>query len=514
MNVTEDFIKAMEVYRKPKEGQKFLEAASDNIMFFAERMLGMRPYSWQVSLLNKLQESIKNPNAKKEFLALTSRQIGKSTLVAIFSLWSTIFNKYPGGVFNNTSVLITSASDVQARKLLKDIKDLMRAGDTYMATEYLDADGQPQFTKTFFSGLLSETDPNNTTTVTFKPHNPEVHGLVLQGSRVGSVIKSYPPTSSVLGETASIVIIDEAGKTDKITDEFFYDYVYPVGNKNNAVRLYTSTPWVSNGFFFNMVDLDNKKLDKDKPQKVIFTIDDIKLEAPEYHKNIVENVVKAMEADGKTDEVQRAYYCRFVQGETSYFNPEKIAKCFEDKYEMVEEYTGPCDVGLDFGGQTTSKTVITITTLGEDGKMRRLYKKVYPVNQDLNVLADLKELKKRFNIQRIIPDDCPAGHYLIQEMVQLGWDIFPMSFATDKVKKYSNFRRDLNLGKIKSFVDPELKVEMLALEMIQGERTIKIKHAPNYSDDEIDSFVMSCYFYLVDDTGFKMFSMYDDDDEI
>ena len=51
----------------------------------------------------------------------------------------------------------------------------------------------------------------------------------------------------------------------------------------------------------------------------------------------------------------------------------------------------------------------------------------------------------------------------------------------------------------KSFKDDELKTEMLALEMTQGERTIKIKHAPNYSDDEIDSFVMSSYFYLTDD---------------
>ena len=72
---------------------------------------------------------------------------------------------------------------------------------------------------------------------------------MLAGSKVGSVIKSYPPTTGVLGETFTIVVIDEAGLSEKISDQFFYETVYPTGNKNNAIRIYTSTPWVPSGFF-------------------------------------------------------------------------------------------------------------------------------------------------------------------------------------------------------------------------------------------------------------------------
>jgi hypothetical protein len=505
--VTQEFIDEMEAFRQVPKGKAFIESCSDNVVVFSERMLGIRPYAWQVYLLKHLQESVANPELQKEFVALTSRQIGKSTLVAIFSLWVTIFNKYPSGTGNNTSVLVTSASDVQAKKLLNEMRKLLRIGDRFMSDKY-QKDSVPIFGKTFFTGLLSEQDPNNTTTISFKEYNKDIHGLLLKDSKSGSVIKSYPPTSSVLGETAGIVVIDEAGKTDKISDEFFYDYVYPVGNTTNAIRLYTSTPWVSAGFFFNMVDPENKKNADIKPLTAVFTVDAIKIENPKMHRTILTKSIAQLESDGKLDEIQRAYYCRFVKGDTSYFNPEKVMGVFDEGYEMVDEFSTQCDMGVDFGGQTTSKSVITISYLTEDGVIKRIYKKVYPVGKDLNMLEDIEHLLTKFNVQRIIPDSCPQGDYFIREMQEKGWNVFPMNFKADKVKKYGSFRSMLNKGKIKSFIDPALRNEMLALEMTQGERTIKIKHAPGYTDDEVDSFLMSTYFMLHEDGGVKTFDYY------
>ena len=57
-------------------------------------MLGFTLYSWQVYALNKIQKAIESNNNEKlkywtrEFLALTSRQIGKSTAVAILAIWA------------------------------------------------------------------------------------------------------------------------------------------------------------------------------------------------------------------------------------------------------------------------------------------------------------------------------------------------------------------------------------------------------------------------------------------
>jgi hypothetical protein len=507
MEVSEDFIKAMDLYRIPKKGAGLIEASSENVMVFSEKMLGIKPYSWQVWLLNQLQASVNDKNFQKEFVALTSRQIGKSTLIAIFSLWACIFNKYPGGVGNNTVAIITSASDVQAKKLLGDMRKMIRAGDRHMAETYLEPDGSPVFGKEFFSGLLSEEDPNNTTTISFMEYKKDVHGSLLRDSKLGPVIKSYPPTSSILGETASIVIIDEAGMTDRITDEFFYDYIYPVGNKTNAVRLYTSTPWVSSGFFYNMVDPDSKKSLDIKPTVALFTIDAISREDPGMYNSIKNKTIKQLESDGKLDEVQRAYYCQFVKSDTSYFNPVKVIEAFDQKYEMIDSFSSECDMGIDFGGQTTSKSVITITEMNKNGDIRRLFKKVYPVGKDLGLMQDIIDLRKKFpKLQRIIPDDCPQGDFFTREMKEKGWPVFPMNFKSDKVKKYSAFRGALNRGKIKSFEDPDLRTEMLALQMEQGERSLKIKHAPNYTDDEIDSFVMSTYFMVQEEGGLKTFS--------
>jgi len=506
--VDEAFIAKMDKYREPDKSGGLLSACSKSVVVFAELMLGFRLYSWQVYFLNKIQESMKtDPLSKieldKEFLAITSRQIGKSTSIAILSIWSAVFNKYPGTLSNNTSVLISSASDVQAKKLLYEMKKLIRLGDRFMEQTYVE-DGKPLFGGEFFTSLLDEHEPNNTTTITFKAYNEEIHGeFMLKDSKSGSMIKSYPPTSSVLGETASIVIIDEAGKTEKITDQFFYDYLYPTGNSTNAVRVYTSTPWVSSGFFYRMVDPDDN-FSETTTKTYLFTVDAIKLENPNYHK-IVMKTVDQLNKDGKLNEVQRAYFCRFVKGEQSYFNPEKVIDMFKDDESMVFNYTKTCDMGVDFGGQVKSKTVITISELLDDGRIIRRYHKAYEVGKDNTLIEDIADLMTRFNIERIIPDECPQGDYLIRSMKEKGWNVHPMNFRTDKVKKYGAFRSSLNKGKIMSYLDEDLKTEMLALEFGNTAKHSVISPAPGYNDDLIDSFLMSVYFYVQDETGFKLF---------
>lgn len=518
IKVDETFIRAMEEFRKPNKEVGLLQACSENVVVFASHMLGLRLYAWQVYFLNKIQEVIKEKGTidLREFIAITSRQIGKSTAIAIFTMWCNIFNKYPGTISNNTSVGIASASDEQAKKLLNEIKKFVRLGDAFMKITYVDSEGKPEFAhneqdhKGFFSLLLDPNSHNNTTTVTFLAWDKEKHGVLLDGSKSGSTIKSYPATSKVLGETFSVVIIDEAGKTDKITDEFFYEFMYPTGNSTNAIRVYTSTPWVPNGFFYRMVDPDNM-YPESSSDCVLFTIDAIRIEAPEYYRTVMKTV-NELNRDGKTDEVQRAYYCRFVKGEQSYFNPEKIFAAFTPELHMWEEYKGMCDMGVDFGGQVKSKTAITITELNEEGKIIRLYNREYAVGKDKYLMEDIAQLKKQFNIQRIVVDDCPAGMYLIREMEDKGWNITRMGFRAEKVSKYGAFRSELNKNNILSYEDDKLKTEMLAMEFSNNSKQSLIQHAPNYSDDMIDSFVMSCYHFVQEESDFKIIDQEEKED--
>ena len=517
VKVDSTFVRAMEEFRKPNKEVALLQACSENVVVFASHMLGLKLYSWQVLFLNRIQKALVDDKITREFLAITSRQIGKSTSIAIFALWCCVFNKYPGTVSNNSSIGIASASDEQAKKLLNEIKKFIRLGDAFMKVTYVDDEGKPVFAhneqdkKGFFSLLLDPNEHNNTTTITFLSWSEDKHGVLLNGSKSGSTIKSYPATSKVLGETFSVVIIDEAGKTDKITDEFFYEFMYPTGNSTNAIRIYTSTPWVPSGFFYRMVDPDNMYPDSSS-DCVLFTVDAIKLENPKYYETVMKTV-NELNRDGKTDEVQRAYYCRFVKGEMSYFNPEKVFSAFTNSYNMVDESNIMCDMGVDFGGQVKSRTVITISCMDDDGLIKRLYHRVYEVGKDKYLLDDIAELLKHFNIQRIVVDDCPAGMYMIREMEDKGWNVTRMGFRAEKVAKYGAFRSELNKNNILSYEDDKLKTEMLAMEFSNSSKQSVIQHAPNYSDDMIDSFVMSCYHFVQEDNTFKIIDPYEQEDD-
>lgn len=513
--VTPEFIAQMEVYRQ-KTDQDLIAMCSDNVVLFAQHMLGIRLYSWQVDFLMRVSKALKGEHWTREFAAITSRQIGKSTSVAVFALWCCVFNKAPGGISNNTQVGIVSATDKQATVLLETVNKLMRLGDAYMNDTYKDSEGNPVFPQEgsrggFFTRLLDNNKPNNTTTITFKAYKESVHGkYLLRGSKTGSVVKSYPPTPMILGETFGVIIVDEAGMSDRVTDKVYYEYVYPTGNKYNAIRISLSTPWVASGFFYRMINPDSSMADA-PIDKVCFTIDAIKVEDPAYSETVMK-IVKSLESDGKFDEVRRAYYCQFVKGEASFFDPKKVHQCFTEELQPQASYTGPCDMGIDFGGQVKSRTVVTISELTKEGVINRLYKRTYEVGKDLSLLNDVEELLKAFNVQRIIPDDCPAGDHLIRKMIEeKGWNVHPMNFRSDKVKKYSAFRTMLNKGLIKSFPDEHMRKEMMGLEFGQGSRQSVITPAPGETDDEIDSFVMSCYFYLNDNTGVKMFDYYQEE---
>jgi hypothetical protein len=510
LDVDKNFIEKMQVYRETPAGTPLIEACSRSPVVFAEKMLGVKPYAWQVYALTQWAHALEDrgQRANKEHVVLSSRQIGKSTVVAMFSLWATIFNKYPYGTGNNTSVGMISASEDQAMELLKVCKNFMIIGDTFMAETYKKND-KPVYDK-FFTNLLDKNQENGASKISLKKWSNEMGPILLANSKLGSTLSSYPPTQVVLGKTFSILLIDEAGKTDRIDDTKFYDYVYHTGSAANALRIYTSTPWEPVGFFYNMVDPES--ILGSTANVLAFTIEAISLENPEYRKT-VQKIMDDYNRQGKVSEINRGYFCQFVKGDLSYFDPDKVREMFTDAYKPMQDYRGQCDMGIDFGGKTTSRTVITISELTDKGIIRRLYKRVYNVNEDETLLEDVGELLKRFKVERIIPDNCPQGYYLIQEMVRRGWNVQPinapgdygMVFRSDKVKKYGAFRSRLNNGKIQSFKDDALQTEMLALQFNNGMKNSIIGHAPGYNDDEIDSFVASAYFYLTEEQGVKFY---------
>jgi hypothetical protein len=244
----------------------------------------------------------------------------------------------------------------------------------------------------------------------------------------------------------------------------------------------------------------------DRANVVMFTIDAIKKEDPKRHTWVIDKFIGPLLRDGKRDEVQRGYYCRFVKGESSYFDPEDVRRCFaQEDYAPFTSFNKPCDLGIDFGGQVTSKTVLTISYLDDTGTIRRIFVQSYPVGKDNELVNDVALIRQSFNIQRIIVDDCPAGQTFIKQMEDKGWELYRMNFRSEKVKKYGAFRVALKRGYIRSFQDDVLKAEMYALESTPGARQSNIQHAPGYTDDFIDSFLMSTYFFIEDEERLEVF---------
>lgn len=480
-----------------------IEACSKSVVVFAEHMLGMTLYYWEIDFLSHLQGFIVNGDYSMA-LALTSRQIGKSTSLAIFATWASFFNVKPDKRFKSTQVLIVSRSFDQAKKLLREIKRTFQDGDRFMRTKYVDADDKPLFGDKFFSGRLSKEDSNNATMINWRRYDESKDGeFILKGSNATSGIRCYPPTDVVLGETFTIGMVDEAGHKT-IEDDWWFDSLKKTGDANKAVWIFTSTPWQPSGFFYEYCDID----DKNKTgyvMKFVYTIDTLKYDMDagnEYAALQYEGVMQDIERDkalGKFNSIKRGYYCEFVKGETSFFDPLKVKEVFSKELEKVSAFSQPCDLGVDFGGKSKGST-LCISYLNDSDEVVRLWDSSYNHGADNDMINDIEFLFSVFNIQRIVPDDCPQGEYRIQEMVAKGWEVTPMSFRSEKVAKYHAFKLMVNKGLVKSYDDDKLKEEMITLEYSKNTKQSYIQHAAGYSDDLIDAFLLSSYHFLnIDD---------------
>jgi len=491
IEIDESFKEKVREDMRIRDDESRLEASERNPAIFMREMIGWKPYWWQKHFLTRVGKASRGETDSKAIAVLTSRQIGKSTSLAVVALWACLFNKDAFGGYNTTKVGSFSMSDVQAKKLMYEIKRLMHAGDYHMEEE--------TGASNFFTDLVASNEPNNKTTITFEAYDSDMHGPLLKGAKVGPAIKTYPPTDSVLGETLSTSFIDEAGK---VSDSFFEDIFTPTTDAADGLKLYTSTPWQASGWFYEIIK-NRENIDVE-----VMAFDIGALEAEEDHPQAerqlesVKSTIKDFEARGKYDTIQRQYYCEFVQGTSQYFDPNVVDDVFTDSLEQTTDCSDAVDVGIDFGGSSSSHTVITVSKYDEDTeRIERVWHKRYDVKKDLSLMDDLKLVRDTFNVQRFIPEECPAGDYYINKMEQLGWNVEPFNPSRKKANVYSSFQTMMLQGRVFSYEDDLLKEEMKALEKEQTRRTTRI-HAPrNYNDDMIDSWVLSCYFFVKNETN-------------
>lgn len=476
---TERLKKERDKYCTPLEhGESVsLRLVKANTGYFMYHMLGIKPYLWQYRAFKELDKG-----SKRNIFCTSRQSLGKSTMLAVYALKMAFYNLMPHkSTLNTTRVGIISATEDQSKKLVNDIRSLIYKGDEWVR---MITKGKVE---KFFSSQLDNTKnaKNSQSVITFKN---------------GSSISCYPPTNKVRGFTFNILMIDEAAFIEE--DEFFYEIALPTISKTDGQLIITSTPRGQRGFFYELFDPNDEK---DGNGFFRLWLDWTHIEDPKEKKRI-ESIRDLYYATGREREFDQEYMALFTIDKDSFFDSEDVDKAVDPALSKQDSYFGLCDLGIDFGGMGHSKTVLTISTLDDDGIIKLIWDYEYKDGEEIHLIDDIKELVKKFNIQRIIADDCPEGKSYIESLEHAGFNVHRMNFAKEKVKKYVQFRSKLRQGKIKFYKNKKLIAEMKSLEAIETVRTTKIQKPSGGSDDMIDSFVMSTYFYTEEDNKVKFFT--------
>lgn len=297
---------------------------------------------------------------------------------AVIALWAVTYNMIPTGTTKTTNIGIVSKSEDQAKKVMSDIRDLIIIGDNRIS----------QLTggkvKNFFTNNIKKGGADNRTELTFKN---------------GKII-CLPPTDKARGYSLSLLMIDEAAFID---DDVYYKSIEPTVAKTGGSIILTSTPNGQHGFFFDEFDPFGK-LDTHTYNRLWFSYEVIK--------DVDETMFLKLEEKrtmyfniGKDKEFRQEYEADFLTDTSAFFESDMVDKGIDNTLSVKDSYNKPCNMGIDFG-MVHSNTVVTISTIDEEDNIILLYQKIYPYGDDDHLIDDIEALRKRFNIDKIIPDDC------------------------------------------------------------------------------------------------------------
>jgi len=455
--------------------------AKENIGYFMYHQLGLKPYAWQYMAFKEFRKQ------NKHQIWATSRQyLGKTTAIAMMALHSVVYNMYPSeGLHNRTVIGVISRTEEQSKKIIKDIRDLMYRGD-----EQISRITGGKITK-FFDNMLSTTKSSA---------NSKTEITLTNGCR----IIALPPTDRVRGYTFSQLFCDEAAFFEN--DEFFLEIAFPTLSKTNGKMVLTSTPNGQKGFFFKVFDPFEQGEERQDFNKIWLYWKHI--ENPDEIEKVM--VTKDMYySTGRGIKFEQEYETKFTATVDTFLDSDKVDEGIDKSSTKLTQFDGKTDMGIDVG-YVDARTVITISYIDKDKVSHLIYHYIYPQKNDLTLISDVQKLIPRFNVQRIIIDDCPASGHIIQRMKEIGLNVKPMSFKKDKVRKYGEFRAQLYKGKIKYYNLKDMIHEMKALQEEETLKSTRISKPQGGSDDIIDSFLMSLYYYIESNKGIRLWDVNED----
>lgn len=461
------------LYHSKFKGEFDEERCKEDPTVFAYFMLGKKLRIYQSYLIDSILDNHLN-------VWCLPRQLGKTIAIAAIALWATYYNKIEPTtekrISDRAEVYIMSRTDDQAKEVLTRIRDMVYDGDAHMF------ESEQSSSEEYFSSQLGA--PNNVYNLSFKGKGH---------------IKCVPPTGQVRGKSADWFFIDEAAFLKHPNpDKLFTEDVEPTISKTYGRIIVSSTPNGQQGFFFKILD-PYDKFPKSEFKRMWFhysVFQDMQ------HLNAMTKKEERLRAAGEGKSFEQEYEAKFTSSLSTFFDAANIDKVVNPEYGVFEDKEHPCVVGIDFG-KVTSRSAIAVSYYNSDeSRIITSYVKQFPKGYALNdIPAFVEGLMERFRVEKIIPDECPEGYAVIEQLEAKGWNIEPFNFNTKKIPAYSVYRSKLNTDRVGVLNDNGLIMEMKGLqqkETLHGR--LKIEKGGGLNDDMIDAVIMSASQWLTEDS--------------
>lgn len=440
---------------------------------FAYYMLGVRLRPYQHYAIDQIWAN--------NYSALAwSRRLGKSTVVKIFILWSTFYNKLPGDLTGTTWNIILQDQEIANSLYIEPLHELMERGDKIVLERFKSTLGEHYFT----SKLVTRRDKTGkvrSNQISFKTK----YGICR--------INTLPPTSKAIGREGNIAgdEVSKWKKNSKIGDEFkYYDQIEAIMKDKPIYKaIFLSTPEGADDLFAKEI-FDPEGLQPNNKYKKIWFPYWARVENT-WLKEMEETREKAV-YNKRLSLFQQEYEAKFLTISDPFFDyQEHILPNINNEWKEPYQIEVPCSLGIDWGGTQKSETALVITkwNCNPNVKKKVIYLKHYEVGDDLNNLVpELERIKKLYNIKWVVPDN-KGGRWLIPKLEELFGKgrVQPFNFTTDKIQGYEMLRNALNQKEI------ELPNYNPLIEQL---RNMNDKLKPNSTkgkDDIADALMMSNY---------------------
>ncbi len=495
---------------KGLSNEEIKKKAEDDPVIFGYAYIGKKVRLHQAYIMHKFVQAMSRGRIR---LALClARQLGKTIGACILLIWLCWYNKMPATIANVTIWYVVSRDDDTAKELLGKIRMLLYEGDIHMLQYEIES---------FFTGSIKE--PNNTEQITFLNN---------------CFIKSVPPTKKILGKSGNLWI-DEAHRlncTDISTEDFF-DLASAITAETKGAIVLSSSPEGIVGFFHRAIDPDGQY--EDNEYDSIWwdhTIWDDDSEECKNYKAHVEKERIRLTAAGRYKMFQQEHGALFTVTEIAFFDHEDIDNNLEDVPNLYEYTDTPCSLGIDYG-RKDARTVLTIRTRLKDFKtkedtIRQIFQWRSPADFDIPQLKNpefehsIQRLKRRYNLFKVISDDCANGDDINRFLKTVsGFEFNMYNFRSDQMTKFEGINRNCVAYSYRTTLKSSLlkipkwnkiqQFEMKTVQEVVQKILISIKSPQGQLCDTFDSDMMASLPFLdmQNIRDFQVDSLHGDDEE-